>query len=92
MTDTTTETAAAQNGAATPAEGSSATDENGRPENANGRTGASRGARGKGGLSGMLLPELRQIAGGLGIKSTGMKKADLVAAIKAAQGSSQGSG
>jgi len=38
------------------------------------------------GLSGMLLPELKQVAGGLGIKAAGMKKADLVAAIKAAQG------
>ncbi|HET7682420.1 MAG TPA: transcription termination factor Rho [Marmoricola sp.] len=44
----------------------------------------------KGGLSGMLLPELRQIAGGLGIKTAGLKKADLVAAIRAAQGNSQG--
>ena len=44
------------------------------------------------GLSSMLLPELKRVAGGLGIKATGMKKADLVAAIKAAQGSGQGSG
>ncbi|MGN6723401.1 MAG: transcription termination factor Rho [Marmoricola sp.] len=36
----------------------------------------------------MLLPELRQIAGGLGIKTSGMKKAELVSAIKAAQGGS----
>ena len=42
-----------------------------------------------GGLSGMLLPELKQIAGGLGIKTSGMKKADLVSAIKAAQGGGQ---
>ena len=41
-----------------------------------------------GGLGAMLLPELRQIAGGLGIKTTGMKKAELVSAIKAAQGGS----
>ena len=41
------------------------------------------------GLSGMLLPELKKVAGGLGIKATGMKKADLVAAIKAAQGGTQ---
>jgi len=48
---------------------------------------AAKGTRGKGsGLSGMLLPELRQVASGLGIKAAGMKKADLVAAIKAAQG------
>ncbi|HET6153710.1 MAG TPA: transcription termination factor Rho [Marmoricola sp.] len=43
-----------------------------------------------GGLAGMLLPELKKVAGGLGIKATGMKKAELVAAIKAAQGGSQG--
>ncbi|MGN6161071.1 MAG: Rho termination factor N-terminal domain-containing protein, partial [Marmoricola sp.] len=48
---------------------------------------ASNGAPKKsGGLGSMLLPELRQIAGGLGIKTTGMKKAELVSAIKAAQG------
>ncbi|WP_310965121.1 transcription termination factor Rho [Nocardioides terrisoli] len=33
----------------------------------------------------MLMPELRQLAGGLGIKPNGMKKAELVAAIRAAQ-------
>jgi transcription termination factor Rho len=47
-------------------------------------------ARKAGGLSTMLLPELKQVAGGLGIKATGMKKAELVAAIRAAQGSNQG--
>ena len=40
----------------------------------------------KGGLSAMLLPELKQLAGGLGIKATGMRKGDLIEAIKAAQG------
>ncbi len=39
-----------------------------------------------GGLSAKLLPELKTIASGLGIKTGGMKKADLVAAIKSAQG------
>ena len=39
----------------------------------------------KGGLSALLLPELKKVAGGLGIKATGMKKAELVSAIKAAQ-------
>ncbi len=38
------------------------------------------------GLSGMLLPELKQMAGGLGIKGAGgMRKSQLVDAIKAAQ-------
>jgi transcription termination factor Rho len=43
----------------------------------------------KGGLSAMLLPELKQLAGGLGIKATGMRKGDLIEAIKAAQSGSQ---
>ncbi|HET7689388.1 MAG TPA: transcription termination factor Rho [Nocardioidaceae bacterium] len=48
-----------------------------------------------GGLSSKLLPELKEIAGGLGIKGAGsMKKAQLVDAIRAAQsgGGSQGGG
>ncbi len=44
------------------------------------------------GVSAMLLPELKRVAGSLGIKAAGMKKADLVAAIKAAQGGGQGGG
>ncbi len=47
---------------------------------------AATGGRRKGGLNAMLLPELKQLAGGLGIKTTGMRKGDLVEAIKAAQG------
>ncbi|MEP6817833.1 MAG: transcription termination factor Rho, partial [Marmoricola sp.] len=35
------------------------------------------------------MPELKQIASGLGIKATGMKKADLLVAIRAAQGGSR---
>ena len=42
------------------------------------------------GLSGMLLSELKQMAGGLGIKGAGaMRKSQLVDAIKAAQSGSQ---
>ena len=44
-----------------------------------------RRARG-GGLGAMLLPELQQVASGLGISAGKMKKAELVAAIQAAQG------
>jgi transcription termination factor Rho len=40
----------------------------------------------KGGLSTMLLPELKELASGLGIKAAGLKKAELVAAIRQAQG------
>ncbi|GGF41038.1 hypothetical protein GCM10011519_13430 [Marmoricola endophyticus] len=43
-------------------------------------------------VSAMLMPELRRVAGALGIKSAGMKKADLVAAVRGAQGGSQESG
>jgi transcription termination factor Rho len=39
-----------------------------------------------GGLGAMLLPELKQVASGLGISAGGMKKAELVSAIQAAQG------
>ncbi|MGI9156371.1 MAG: transcription termination factor Rho [Marmoricola sp.] len=52
---------------------------------------ASTGAA-KSGLAGKLLPELRTIASGLGIKPAGMKKADLVSAIRAAQGGATGNG
>src|SRR3954466_5621887 len=39
-----------------------------------------------GGLEGMLLPELKQLAGTLGIKGTGaLRKGQLIEAIKAAQ-------
>ena len=46
---------------------------------------ASAGGR-KTGLNAMLLPELKRLAGGLGIKATGMRKGDLVEAIRSAQG------
>ncbi|WP_248783852.1 Rho termination factor N-terminal domain-containing protein, partial [Actinoalloteichus caeruleus] len=43
--------------------------------------------RRRGGLSGMVMAELRQLAGELGITSTtGMRKGDLIAAIKERQG------
>jgi len=43
------------------------------------------------GLSGMVLAELRELAGQLGITGTvGMRKGDLIAAIKERQGSSSG--
>jgi len=46
-----------------------------------------------GGLNGMLLADLKQLAGGLGIKGSGsMKKAQLVEAIKAAQSGGQPGG
>ncbi len=57
------------------------------------QTEPAQGRRSAGGLSGKLLPELKQIAGGLGIKGAGsMKKAQLVEAIRAAQSSGQSGG
>jgi transcription termination factor Rho len=50
-------------------------------------------AKSKGGsLTSKLLPELQQIAGGLGISTAKMKKSDLIAAIQAAQGAAGGAG
>ena len=47
-------------------------------------TGATSSARGrKDGIEGMLLPQLKQLAGGLGIKTTGMRKGAVIEAIKA---------
>ncbi|MDI2028717.1 transcription termination factor Rho [Saccharopolyspora sp. TS4A08] len=43
--------------------------------------------RRRGGLSGMVLAELRQLAGELGIETGGLRKGDLIAAIKEKQGS-----
>src|SRR5882724_8566688 len=44
------------------------------------------GARRRAGLSGMVLAELRELAGQLGISSTtGMRKSDLITAIKQRQ-------
>ena len=49
--------------------------------------------RSGGGLSGKVLAELQQIAGGLGIKGTGkMRKSALIEAITAAQGDSSSGG
>jgi transcription termination factor Rho len=50
-------------------------------------------ARRRGGLSGMVLAELRQLAGELDIPGTaGMRKGDLIAAIKERQGADPGAG
>ena len=47
--------------------------------------------RRRAGLSGMVLAELRELAGTLGITgTTGMRKGDLIAAIKERQGGSAG--
>ncbi len=50
------------------------------------RTSANGGTRRRAGLTGMVLAELRELAGTLGITSTaGMRKGDLIAAIKERQ-------
>ncbi|MFG1816960.1 transcription termination factor Rho [Kribbella sp. NPDC049174] len=79
-----TETVEASSGAGTtPAPGNDAA-----------ATTATRRRKAGGGLEGMLLPELKQLAGTLGIKGTGaLRKGQLIEAIKAAQagGSTGGS-
>ena len=50
-----------------------------------GGSSAARSTARRGSLSSKLLPELQQIAGGLGIRTAKMKKRDLVAAIQSAQ-------
>src|SRR5882757_9886446 len=53
------------------------------------RTSANGGTKRRAGLSGMVLAELRELAGQLGITGTaGMRKGDLIAAIKERQGDS----
>ncbi len=52
-------------------------------------TGAAAGGARKGGLNAMLLPELKRVAGGLGIKATGMRKGALIEAIRSAQAGGQ---
>jgi transcription termination factor Rho len=50
-------------------------------------------AKRRGGLTGMVLAELRQLAGDLNISNTaGMRKGDLISAIKEAQGAGSPSG
>lgn len=51
-------------------------------------SGANGNTRRRGGLSGMVLAELRQLADELGIDTAGLRKGDLIAAIKERQGSS----
>ncbi|MFD7160922.1 transcription termination factor Rho [Kribbella sp. NPDC059898] len=56
-------------------------------------TTATRRRKAGGGLEGMLLPELKQLAGTLGIKGTGaLRKGQLIEAIKAAQAGSPAGG
>ncbi|GAB2474097.1 transcription termination factor Rho [Jatrophihabitans fulvus] len=79
MTDTEQQTLPTPD-AESPSDGSAA----GRGAARTGRPAAKRGS-----LSSKLLPELQQIAGGLGIDISKKKKSDLVAAIQAAQGGGQ---
>jgi transcription termination factor Rho len=72
-----TETVEASSGAGTSAPGTDAT-----------ATAGTRRRKTGGGLEGMLLPELKQLAGTLGIKGTGaLRKGQLIEAIKANQAS-----
>ncbi|GAB3908505.1 hypothetical protein GCM10029964_108380 [Kibdelosporangium lantanae] len=63
----------------------------GTPDKVAGSNGGA--TRRRAGLSGMVLAELRELAGQLGITgTTGMRKGDLIAAIKERQGGSGGGG
>jgi transcription termination factor Rho len=80
VTDTQEQTLpATADGAAGPARASAT----GSTEQASQKPAAKRGS-----LSTMLLPELQQVASGLGISTTKKKKSDLVAAIQAARSDS----
>src|SRR4051812_6222907 len=84
--DTWEGTHVSESTATTPSTGSETATE------ASGTSTATKQRRGSG-LSGMLLPELKQMAGGLGIKGAGgMRKSQLVDAIKAAQSGGQSGG
>ncbi|MHA6800998.1 transcription termination factor Rho [Bounagaea algeriensis] len=67
------------------ANGSAAADQqdSGRSSTSNGS--ASGTTRRRGGLSGMVLPELRELARELGIETKGLRKGDLIAAIRERQ-------
>src|SRR3954468_7412784 len=63
----------------------------GTPDKVAGSNGGA--TRRRAGLSGMVLAELRELAGQLGITgTTGMRKGDLIAAIKERQGGAGGGG
>ncbi|MFI9010166.1 transcription termination factor Rho [Actinosynnema sp. NPDC053489] len=74
---------------AAPAAASSGAEENALTTTSNG----SATPRKRAGLSGMVLAELRELAGQLGITGTaGLRKGDLIAAIKERQGGTSGRG
>ena len=89
MTDTYEQAPPAATDGTSSANGGSGTAGQSRSKAANGADG-SRTATKRGSLSSMLLPELQQVAGGLGLSTTKMKKSDLVAAIQAARAGDQG--
>ena len=89
MTDTYEQAPPAATDGTSSANGGSGTAGQSRSKAANGADG-SRTATKRGSLSSMLLPELQQVAGGLGLSTTKMKKSDLVAAIQAARAGDKG--
>lgn len=48
--------------------------------------------RRRGGVSGMVLAELRELAGSLGVDTSGMRRGDLIAEIKKRQSEGRGQG
>jgi transcription termination factor Rho len=82
VTETTEQTVStAQQAANESAAGASAADSPAAPK---------RNAGKRGSLNSMLLPELQQLAGGLGINAGKMRKSDLIAAIESARANSNG--
>jgi transcription termination factor Rho len=64
---------------------------NGTADAAAGRRASAEAPKKRGGsLSSMLLPELQQVASGLGISTAKVKKSDLIAAIQAARAAANG--
>jgi transcription termination factor Rho len=85
VTDTIEQTNAVPDAGASPAAGDKGPAA--RPTRSANGTGRAKGAAKGGSLNTMLVPELQQLAGGMGISTAKMKKSDLIAAIQAARAS-----
>ncbi|MHA6805474.1 transcription termination factor Rho [Salinifilum ghardaiensis] len=70
------------------ANSSAAADQQGSGQSSTANGSANGTTRRRGGLSGMVLPELRELARELGIETKGLRKGDLIAAIRERQAAS----
>ncbi len=87
MSNTDLLSSEAANGVSSAGQKESETARAGQPTADSSTSEANGAPRRRGGLSGMVLAELRQLAGELGIDASGLRKGDLIAAIKERQGS-----